>query len=76
MDSTNYKILLRAEPEGGYTVFVPGLEGCITYGKDIEEAKNMAKEAIALYIVSLKEDGLPVPKDEDVLELNLEVNNA
>jgi len=32
----NYKILLKKEPEGGYTVFVPSLPGCITYGKTID----------------------------------------
>jgi len=42
----NYKILLREEPEGGYTVFVPALEGCITYGESEDEAKANAKEAI------------------------------
>lgn len=76
METSNYKILLREEPEGGYTVFVPSLEGCITYGKDLDEAKSNAKEAIELYIESLKEDNLPIPKDENLLELNLEVSYA
>ena len=58
METSNYKILLRAEPEGGFTVFVPSFEGCITYGKDLSEAKANAKEAIELYIESLKEDDL------------------
>ncbi len=43
-----YRILLRKEPEGGFTVIVPSLPGCITYGETIEEAINMAKEAIEL----------------------------
>ncbi len=54
---------LRQEPEGGYTVIVPTLEGCITYGETLEEAKTNAKEAIELYIDSLKEDHLPIPSD-------------
>lgn len=76
METSNYKILLREEPEGGFTVFVPSLEGCITYGKDLKEAKENAKEAIELYIESLKEDNLPIPKDENLLELSLEVSYA
>lgn len=40
----NYRILLREEPEGGFTVFIPSLEGCITYGKDLAEAKKMPEK--------------------------------
>jgi predicted RNase H-like HicB family nuclease len=50
----SYRILLRKEPEGGYTVTVPSLPGCVTYGKSIEEATEIAKEAIELYLESLK----------------------
>ena len=50
MKLSSYRILLRREPEGGYTVIVPSLPGCVTYGDTIEEAIEMAKEAIELYI--------------------------
>ncbi len=76
MHIRNYKILLREEPEGGFTVFVPSLEGCITYGKNLTEAKRNAKEAIELYIESLQADNLPIPSDENLLELNLQISNA
>jgi predicted RNase H-like HicB family nuclease len=52
-----YRVLLREEPEGGYTVIVPSLPGCVTYGETLDEAKRMAKEAIELYIQTLKELG-------------------
>ncbi len=55
MKVLNYPILLRKEPEGGYTVIVPQLPGCITYGDTKDEAQEMAKEAIELYIESMKE---------------------
>lgn len=57
MKVLNFRILLRKEPEGGYTVIVPSLPGCITYGDTIEEAKEMAKEAIELYLESLETHG-------------------
>lgn len=50
MKVLNYRIFLRKEPEGGYTVIVPSLPGCVTFGKTIEEARKMAKEAIELYL--------------------------
>ncbi len=55
MDTRTFRILLSEEPEGGYTVTVPSLPGCITYGQDIHHAKEMAKEAIEGYIELLKE---------------------
>ena len=69
----SYRILLRKEPEGGYTVTVPSLPGCVTYGKSIEEATEMAKEAIELYIESLKAHNEEIPTDEGVLEYTLTV---
>ena len=53
----NYRILLRKESEGGYTVIVPYLPGCVTYGDTIEDAINMAREAIEPYLESLREHG-------------------
>ncbi len=45
--------MLRPEPEDGFTVIVPSLPGCITYGSTLKEAKQMAVEAIELYLESL-----------------------
>jgi predicted RNase H-like HicB family nuclease len=59
---TSYKILLKKEPEGGYTVTVPSLPGCVTYGESIEETIELVKEAIELYIESLKAYNEGIPK--------------
>lgn len=66
-----YKLLLHKEPEGGYTVTVPVLPGCITYGENVDEAITMAKEAIELYIEELKERGEKIPDDSNTLEYSL-----
>lgn len=66
-----YKILLHKEPEGVYTVTVPSLPGCITYGEDVDQAIMMAKEAIELYIEDLKEKGENIPDDSNTLEFSL-----
>jgi len=68
-----YKISLRKEPEGGYTVTVPSLPGCVTYGDTIEEAINMAREAIQLYIESLKAHREEIPTEDGVLEYTLTI---
>jgi len=42
--------------EAGYTVTVPGLTGVVTWGKNVEQAKKMAKEAIELCVECLAEE--------------------
>lgn len=69
----NFRIMLRKEPEGGYTAFVPSLPGCVTYGETIDEAIEMTKEAVELYIESLIDHNEPVPSEEDVFEYNLQI---
>lgn len=71
-----YKILLQKEPEGGFTVTVPALPGCITYGDNIDEALAMAKEAIELYLDELKERGEKIPDNNQTLEYSLNVQYA
>ena len=73
MRRLNYRVLLRKEPEGGYTVIVPSLPGCVTYGDTIEEAIEAAREAVELYLESLKAHGEEIPTEEETLEYTLTV---
>ena len=69
----SYRIFLRKEPEGGFTVVVPSLPGCVTFGDTVEEAINMAKEAIELYIESLREHNEEIPTEKETLEYTVMV---
>jgi antitoxin HicB len=69
----NYRILLTKEPEGGFTVNVPALPGCITFGQNMEEAVAMAKDAIELYIESLLAHGETIPTEENTFEYSVSV---
>lgn len=71
-----YNIILRPEPEGGFTVVVPVLPGCITYGNNLKEAKEMAYDAINAYLASIKKHGGRVLSDKDNLFATLEVTYA
>ncbi len=71
-----YKILLHREAEGGFTVTVPALPGCITYGENVDESIAMAKEAIELYIEELQERGETIPDDSNTLEYSLNLATA
>ena len=44
------KIVLETSDEGGYTVYVPSLPGCISEGQAKKEALANIKEAIELYL--------------------------
>ena len=57
-----YRIILEPD-EGGYHAFVPSLPGCHTWGKTIEEAREMVRDAIDVYLRSLIADGEAIPKD-------------
>lgn len=46
--------VFQSEPEGGYTVTVPGLPGVISYGETIERAEANVLEAIRLHIENLR----------------------
>lgn len=65
MKTLHYNLIFRPEPEGGFTVTVPALPGCITYGKDLKEAKLMARDAIEAYVASLIKEKEPIPSDEN-----------
>lgn len=57
-----FDVVMIAEPEGGYSVFVPELPSVAAQGETITDARANAREAIEGYLKTLHEDGLPVPK--------------
>ena len=66
-----YSVVLRPEPEGGFTVLVPSLPEIVTFGEDEPAALAMAKEAIELAIehrTSLGED-IPNPLATTIREI-------
>ncbi|MGB3205825.1 MAG: type II toxin-antitoxin system HicB family antitoxin [Crinalium sp.] len=54
----NIKVVLEQSEEGGYTVYVPSLSGCISEGETIEEALENIQEAIELYLDPLEDEFL------------------
>lgn len=73
MKILRYNLIFRPEPEGGFTVIAPALPGCITYGKNLIEAKKMAKDAIKGYVASLKKHREPIPSDNDSFVTSVEL---
>jgi predicted RNase H-like HicB family nuclease len=50
------KVVLEASDEGGFTVYVPSLPGCISEGETEEEALKNIREAIELYLEPVEDD--------------------
>ncbi|MFH1051197.1 MAG: type II toxin-antitoxin system HicB family antitoxin [bacterium] len=50
------KVVLEECEEGGYTVYVPSLPGCISEGDDKESALKNIREAISLYLEPIEDE--------------------
>ncbi|MGB6177206.1 MAG: type II toxin-antitoxin system HicB family antitoxin [Methylocella sp.] len=57
-----YVGLIHKEAESGYSVSFPDFPGCITAGRDLDEARAMAEEALAFHVEGLSEDGEAIPE--------------
>ena len=64
------KVVLEPSEEGGYTVFVPSLPGCISEGDTREEALSNIREAIELYLEPVEDDWVP---DERAVTQEIEI---
>ncbi len=50
-----YLVRLIPEEEGGYSVLVPGLPGCVSQGETRDEALANIREAIGDYLTAIEE---------------------
>lgn len=63
MSEYGYRVIYEPLAEGGYQVIVPALPGIVTYGRTLEEAREMAQDAIACHVQGLLKDNEEVPED-------------
>ena len=71
-----YNVIFKPEQAGGFTGIVPSLPGCITYGKNLKEAKEIVVDAIEGYIASLKKHKEAIPTDEDHFFTSVEIKKS
>lgn len=76
MKIKNYTVILKKEPEGGYTAIVPSLPGCVTYSESIEQAQEMAKDAIGCYVASMVKHGEKVVEEKNVFLTSVSVQSS
>lgn len=58
-----YKIVIEPQEEGGYTAYVPKLPGCVSEGDSYNETVENIKEALELYLETLKERHIAIVED-------------
>lgn len=63
MSEYGYPVIYEPLTEGGFQVIVPALPGLVTYGRTIEEASEMAQDAISCHLQGLLKDDEEIPKD-------------
>lgn len=65
----NFTAIFEPAKEGGYVVYVPALPGCATQGNTFEEAEIMAKDAIKIYLESMRDlkEEIPIEPAETVI---------
>ena len=51
-----------------YAAYVPDLPGCVATGKTVKEVEKRLREAIALHVAGLREDGLLVPEPSSLVD--------
>jgi predicted RNase H-like HicB family nuclease len=59
-----YTFVFNPEPEGGYTVTCPALPGLVTHGETLQEARDMARDAMEGLIEVMLEKGETVPESD------------
>lgn len=63
MSEYGYRVIYEPLTEGGFQVIVPALPGIVTYGRSLEEAREMATDAIACHLQGLLKDNEEIPID-------------
>lgn len=67
----NYIAVVHKDPESDYGVSFPDFPGCITAGSTIDEAKDMAQQALPFHIKGMLQEGETIPKAstlEDIMD--------
>jgi antitoxin HicB len=64
----NYNVIMTPDETGGYVVTCPALPALVTEGDTLEEAREMAADAIRCYLEGLQKDGETIPTDNSIAE--------
>ena len=70
-----YPAVFHKAEEGGFWISFPDIPECITQGDDMQQAYEMAVEALGLSITSMEEEGVELPIPSEPYDITLEPNS-
>lgn len=70
-----YIALIHKDADSDFGVSFPDLPGCVTAGATLDEARDMAAEALALHLEGLAEDGIAIPEPSSLETIMTEAQN-
>lgn len=68
-----FTAIFERNENNGYTITVPALPGLITEGRNLEDSRAMAEDAIRCYIEGLKKTKEIIPMEKEVAQMRLSV---
>ena len=71
MAEYGYTTVFEPLPEGGFNVLIPAIPEICTFGETLEEAREMARDAIRCYLESALEMGEEIPADVSTVTTEL-----
>jgi len=72
----NYIAIVHKDADTDFGVSFPDFPGCITAGQNVDEAKDLAQEALVLHIQGMIEDGDPLPKPSNLEDIMADTDYA
>ena len=72
----SFTILIEPNDPDGYLVTCPALPGLVTQGDTLDEAYEMAHDAIQAYVESLIADGQSIPQDKITMPVRVSISNV
>jgi predicted RNase H-like HicB family nuclease len=56
-----YTVIIEKEATTDWGAYVPDLPGCVAVAETPDEVEHLIREAIALHVRGMRDDGEPVP---------------
>jgi predicted RNase H-like HicB family nuclease len=67
VEKVKYAVIFE-KSRTGYGAYVPDLPGCVAVGKTLKATQRLIREAIALHLQGMREDGDPIPKPSSIAD--------
>ncbi len=61
-----YTVIIEKQPDTDWGAYLPDLPGCVAVGETREEVQRLIREAIALHLAGMREDGEPIPEPSSI----------